>query len=130
MNSLPNYIIVDDDHFSNTLCKMQIQRTLGDVDIRTFEQPEEALFSIKNQNNENTEATILLLDLHMKTTTGWEFIEEFEKLGEGLTMDTRIYILSSSVDPRDKNKAEGIKYIKGFISKPLNRETILLIAKA
>jgi response regulator RpfG family c-di-GMP phosphodiesterase len=130
MSTARKYIIVDDDHFSNVLCKMQLQRTLGDVDIKTFEVPEEGLSFIKSENNKGVAATIVFLDLNMHTLTGWEFIELFEKFGEEVKKDTSIYILSSSVDPRDKSKAEGIKYIKGFISKPLNREAILSIAEA
>ena len=127
MSAIRKYIIVDDDPFNNILCKMQIEITLGDVDIKTFEIPEEGLAFIQNDYIKNLEPIILFLDINMPTLTGWEFMEEYEKFSDEVKEQIRIFILSSSVDPRDKDKAEANKYIKGFISKPLDRETILAI---
>jgi len=56
-------------------------------------------------------------------------MEQYEKFSEEVKNQISIYILSSSVDPRDKDKAEANKYIKGFISKPLEEETVLSIAE-
>ena len=64
----------------------------------------------------------------MPSITGWEFLDQYEKFSEDVKKQISIYILSSSVDPRDKDKAEANKYIKGFISKPLDKAMILSIA--
>jgi response regulator RpfG family c-di-GMP phosphodiesterase len=127
MSAIRKYIIIDDDPFNNILCKMQIEITLGDVDIKIFEIPEEGLAFIQNDYIKSIEPIILFLDINMPTLSGWEFMEEYEKFGDEVKEQIRIFILSSSVDPRDKDKAEANKYIKGFISKPLDRETILAI---
>lgn len=128
MNTVRKYIIVDDDPFNNTLCSMILKNFLGEVDIKTFTVPEEGLAFIENEYMTNLEPVILFLDINMPTLTGWEFIEQYEKFSEEVKKQISIYILSSSVDQRDKDKAKANQYIKDFISKPLKRETILSIS--
>ena len=38
---------------------------------------------------------------------------------------TSIYILSSSIDPNDHNKAKSFDIVKGFVPKPLTPTTIV-----
>lgn len=128
MNTVQKYILVDDDTFNNIISNMEIESALGEVDIKTFEIPEEGLAFIQNEYSKSLMPAILFLDINMPTLTGWEFMEQYEKLNEEIKNQISIYILSSSVDPRDKDKAEANKYIKGFISKPLQSEVILSIA--
>ena len=71
---------------------------------------------------------LIFLDINMPSMTGWEFLEYFDKLDDIIKNHFKIYILSSSVDQRDKDKANTNSYIKGFISKPLTREIILSVA--
>ena len=128
MNTVRKYIIVDDDSFNNTICNIILKNILGEVDIKTFTVPEEGLVFIENEYVTNLEPTILFLDINMPTLTGWEFMERYEKFSEEVKKQISIYILSSSVDQRDKDKAKANQYIKDFISKPLKRETILSIS--
>ena len=125
MNTGLKYVAVDDDSFNNMLCSMIIEDTLGEVDINTFTKPEEGLAFIENVES----PTVLFLDINMPTLTGWEFLEQYEKFSEEVKMQINIYILSSSVDQRDMNKANENKYVKGFISKPLDFETVISIAE-
>ena len=115
MNTELKYVAVDDDSFNNMLCSMIIEDTLGEVDITTFTKPEEGLAFIENVKS----PTILFLDINMPTLTGWEFLEQYEKFSEKVKMYVSIYILSSSLYQRDKDRANQNKHVKGFISKPL-----------
>src|SRR5579872_2264795 len=124
MNTELKYVAVDDDSFNNLLCSMIIEDTLGHVDITTFTKPEEGLAFIENVKS----PTVLFLDINMPMINGWEFLERYEKFSEKVKMNVSIYILSSSLDRRDKDRANANKYVKGFISKPLESEIITLIA--
>jgi CheY-like chemotaxis protein len=123
------YIIVDDDPFNNMICCMIIKRTLGEVDTKTFTVPEEGLIFIQKKYKFSLNHTILLLDINMPTLTGWEFLERYEKLSEKVKTQINIYLHSSSLNQIDRDKAKANKYVKDFISKPLNSETILSIAE-
>jgi len=127
MSLKKKYIIVDDDPTNNIICNIMLEMVLGKVDIKTFESPEKGLSFIKNEYSKSLFPTVLFLDINMPTLTGWQFMEEFEKLGKKVKDKISVYILSSSVDSRDKDKARANKYIKGFISKPLEKEVILSV---
>ena len=125
MSAIQKYILVDDDPFNNIISRIEIESILSEVDIKVFEIPEEALAFIQNEYIKSMMPTILFLDINMPTLTGWEFMEEYEKFSEGVKKQISIYILSSSVDPRDTDKAKTNKHIKGYISKPLQGEVVL-----
>ena len=125
MNKDLKYVAVDDDSFNNMLCTMIIEDTLGEeVDITTFTKPEEGLAFVKNVNG----PTVLFLDINMPTLSGWEFLELYDMFSEEVKTHLRIYMLSSSLDQRDKDKASRNKYVNGFLSKPLESDAIMSIA--
>ncbi len=125
---IQNYIIVDDDTLNNKICSMRLRSKLGEVDIKTFSAPEEGLAYIQNEYTKIVKPTILFLDINMPTLTGWEFLDQYDELSEEVKEHISIYILSSSIDMHDKNRAQANKYVKGFISKPLEIKTVLSIA--
>lgn len=119
------YVIVDDDPFNNMICAMVIEDSLGQADTKAFTKPEEGLVYIR----ENVKSpTVLFLDINMPTLTGWEFLEQYRDFSEEVKTQVSIYILSSSLDHRDKAKADRNKYVKGFISKPLEFDIVASIA--
>ena len=60
--------------------------------------------------------------------TGWQFLERLENEGAVVSERLLIYILSSSVDIADKEKAEVNPHIKDYIMKPLTAQEVHLFA--
>jgi CheY-like chemotaxis protein len=129
MNSSLKYIIVDDDPFNNMLCNMTLKKTLGEVDTKIFTAPEEGLLFIKNNFDINSEHTVLFLDINMPTLTGWDFLDQYEDFSEEVKMQISIYLVSSSIDKHDWEKAKENKYVKDFLVKPMFSDTIISIAE-
>ena len=117
---IKQFLIVDDDPQNNSLSRMAIRKVLGNVPVKDFEVPETGLEYIGKdfETGSSDEKTVLLLDINMPTMTGWEFLEEFDKLSENIKMQFQIFMLSSSVDPSDIERATD------FIEKPLNKEDL------
>lgn len=114
------FIVIDDEAISNTLCKLVISRATGKEGISTFQEPEAALKAISEPSGStDTLCTILFLDLNMPTMTGWEFLDVYKSFGKVIHDQYRIYILTSSVDDRDKAKAGSNPLVCGIFSKPL-----------
>lgn len=126
MKPVKRYLIVDDDKSNNLLCKMVLKKVLGDIDITTYENPREGLSYIESEykNTEFNSPTILFLDINMPDISGWEFLEIYKDYSENIHKQFTIYMLSSSVDYKDKSLAEENPLVKGFISKPLTRDIV------
>lgn len=125
MKNLRHFIIIDDDPINNMICSMVIEHTLETAEVISYTNADEGFNHIMNRKKDL--ATILFLDINMPEMSGWEFLEKFETLDESLKTNFSIYLLSSSVNMEDKSLAVGNPYVKGFISKPLKKETILEI---
>ena len=128
MKNLPRFVVVDDDPLNNAICQVIIKTTLADVEVKTFTLPEKVLEYILAEYSINGNEAILLLDLNMPTMTAWEFLEEFEKLDERVKKRLKIYILSSSLDPRDIERASSNKNVFDYIVKPLTSEIVITIS--
>jgi CheY-like chemotaxis protein len=127
MNISYRFIIVDDDRVNNNLCKFSIKSILNNSEIIVFTNPLKALEFIA-ANTDSPFKSILFLDLNMPEMTGWEFLTEFEKFNEGIKNRYMIYILSSSVSPKDKEAALSCKRIVDYLVKPLTDKLILSAA--
>ena len=119
MEAKTKFIIIDDDHVNNTICQMTIQIGLPNSDIKTFLIAEEGLAYISTKYLTTDNPTILLLDINMPSLSGWDFLDLYENLDTKIKEQIQIHMLSSSVDPNDKKRAEKNKNVKGFIEKPI-----------
>jgi CheY-like chemotaxis protein len=123
-----NYILVDDDEFNNVLATLSIELVNPEACITAFEKPEAALTFIIEQYTPVSARTILLLDINMPKMNGWQFMEAFEKFPAGIKKQFSVYIVSSSVDPRDVTRAEDNENVHGFLSKPVEPDMIAKLA--
>ncbi|UPQ77996.1 response regulator [Flavobacterium azooxidireducens] len=121
------FIIVDDDHFSNLLSKIVLGKLFEEVEVKDFLVPELALDYIKAEfeYHQSAEKTTLFLDINMPTLSGWEFLNMFDKLSEAVKNNFQIYMLSSSIDPADIQRAKQNPLVIDFIEKPLNKAVLM-----
>lgn len=127
----PRFIAIDDDPVNNLICKLTIEMVAGAPDIITFTNAALGFDYIMNQyaaNHDKTE-TVLLLDINMPVMSGWEFLERFDNLGEDVKSLFKIFILSSSVDERDKQRSYANKNVNAFMVKPLVKDNVVAILK-
>ncbi|MEO1254002.1 MAG: response regulator, partial [Bacteroidota bacterium] len=75
-------------------------------------------------NNQEPQPGIILLDLNMPGMNGWEFLDHYEKIPLEKRLNTVLAILTTSVNPDDKIKAQKRPTVKEFFSKPLKKEHI------
>ena len=130
MKKIDTICIIDDDEIYQLFTKKAIQKL--DISKRTlsFYNGEDAINYIKNliQTDEHL-PDIILLDINMPFMDGWQFMDEFMKIKEQIKQKTTIYIVSSSIAPSDKSRAVGYEEIAGYISKPVETDTLLKIVQ-
>lgn len=128
MTNENRFIIIDDDKLNNKICTTLIDKLYSSPHVTAFTEAEEGLKYIISEYTANPDITALLfLDIKMPVMDAWGFLEEFEKVDEGIKKRIRIYILSSSIDKRDMDRAQANKYVEYYLIKPLTKESISLI---
>jgi CheY-like chemotaxis protein len=118
--------IVDDDKLNNLLGVHLIRKTVETAEVKCFEYPAEALkyFYQLSQEDMTDQPNVILLDINMPEISGWDFLVEFEQLPVEFKKRFDIYMVTSSIDPQDRRRADAINFIKGFISKPLRADIL------
>jgi CheY-like chemotaxis protein len=119
-NTTPDFIVIDDDRVNNKICRRIIHNVAPEAEIQTFFDPNAGLVHIQSSyGTYDANAVILLLDINMPTLFGWEVLEEFKKFSVIIRQHFKIFMLTSSVDPGDKERASDNPLIAGYIEKPL-----------
>jgi CheY-like chemotaxis protein len=74
--------------------------------------------------------SVIFLDLNMPIMNGWEFLEGFVKIPNNNREKVTIYIISSSVDPRDLQRIKDYKVVNNYILKPISPDDLSTILKS
>ncbi|WNJ20722.1 response regulator [Pontibacter sp. G13] len=121
MAAYRNVMLVDDNEIDNIINEKIIEANSFADNILVFQTGQEALDFLKaNQNNEETLPEIVFLDINMPIMDGFQFLEDFEKFSETVLDKCRIIMLSSSISPKDIDRAASSRYVKKYLNKPLN----------
>jgi len=120
MSSPINICIVDDDDIYQFTVVKTLELLEFEKNIMSFSDGEEALnFLINNFNKNQKLPDVIFLDINMPIMDGFQFMEEYGKIKSRLSKKTVIYMVSSSVDPIDIEKAKRISDVSDYIIKPI-----------
>ncbi|MFP2995491.1 response regulator [Spongiivirga sp. MCCC 1A20706] len=119
--------IIDDDNLYLKIVSRIIESKDLCKDIVIFKNGKEAIdhFSTLVDLPENRRVPdVIFLDLNMPIMDGWEFLDEFLKIDEAVRQRITLYVVSSSIDPRDINRAKSFETVKDYLVKPLSLEAL------
>lgn len=111
--------LIDDDFIHQFGMKRMIQRYQPTEGIIEFSNGLDAINFFKAPHNEEEIPELIFLDINMPVMNGWEFMDEFVKIRSTIQKKIDIYILSSSTDSLDIQKAKSNPGITDYIVKPL-----------
>ncbi len=119
---LPKKIILIDDSFTtNFLNQMVIQKSKYDQPVETFQNPEDAVTSIQIEHADSSEL-LIFVDINMPVLDGWQVVQRLEEIG--IVQQNVIVMLTSSIDPKDQQRALDSSAIHDFRTKPLTIEML------
>lgn len=123
---LNSILLVDDDKDCNFFHQRLINKMNCVDTINVVKDGREALDFLNSvPNNKPLKPDIIFLDLNMPRMTGWEFLEEYEKLEHEKKAKIIIVMLATSLHTGDVERVE--KYqniINGYKTKYLDEKTM------
>ncbi|MBC8052354.1 MAG: response regulator [Sphingobacteriaceae bacterium] len=127
MNSTLQYIIIDDDETNNMISKYMLRQALGkETDVVAFTSAREGIDFIASSYSELVRfRQILFLDINMPEINGWQTLELINELEPAIKNRLITFMLSSSIDPKDRKRASDHPLVYQFIEKPLTPEKLL-----
>lgn len=117
---MKHFLLIDDDGIFNFIHTEVIKTVDPSAQIDTFNSSTDGfsyLVSMLEQHQKLPD--YLFLDIRMPEMDGFELLERLKKYPIELTNGMKVYMLTSSLDDRDRSKAFNSPLVKGFKSKTL-----------
>ena len=114
-------LLIDDNYIDNFVTRKILESGNFAEKIIVQQSPQDALTAIQQGI---IKPDVIFLDIRMPVMTGFEFLEEYDKLELDLENPVKIFMLSSSLDPTDMHNSRNSRHVAQFIHKPLTYEAL------
>jgi two-component system chemotaxis response regulator CheY len=126
----PIVAIIDDDKIFQLTASKTILASQVTNRILQFENGEDALQFLKsNLSNPSVLPDYIFLDINMPFVDGWMFLEDYATLKSALSKAATIYMVSSSIDPRDITRAKSNSHVTDYVVKPVTSDKFAALLK-
>lgn len=118
-------LLIDEDATNNLIFRKLAASTKLAEDLEIYISALDALEYLNNcVKTSDTLPEIIFLDIRMPIMSGWEFLEEYQKIKASFNTEIKIFILSTSNNPNDFEKAKKYSDVKKYLVKPLSIKTL------
>ena len=114
-------MLIDDDADDNYYHQVILKKMDITDHIEVAESGPEALDYLRK---EGQVPDIIFLDINMPGMSGWDFLDEYKKLDTREKTKVIIVMLTTSISPADREKADKMPEITSFQSKPMTKEML------
>jgi len=120
MPKIQSLCVIDDDVIYQFAVKLTIKQLGLAEQVLTFSNGELAQkYFVENAENKSVLPDVLLLDINMPVMDGWDFLIWFSENKKTISKNIPIFMVSSSIDWRDIERAKSFEEVIDYVSKPL-----------
>jgi CheY-like chemotaxis protein len=113
-------LLIDDNYIDNFVTSKILETASFAEQVVVYQSAGKAVEALRDGT---VKPDVIFLDIRMPLMSGFEFLQEYDKLE--IDKDAiKIFMLSSSLDPTDIRKSTANKYITQFIHKPLTFQVL------
>jgi len=118
-------LLIDDDRTSNILHRRIIRKIDPNLKLRDCTNGEEAMQILQSAFDQGLPAPqLIFVDLNMPVCDGWCFADSFGTLAESWRLHSRLYILTTSLNPEDQERTIAHPLFAGIFDKGCSTESI------
>mgnify|MGYP001454488945 CR=1 FL=1 len=116
-------VLIDDSDIDLFIQRRFLEVYNFSEELVLYRSAEEALNWLKMLNGEPP-PDVIFLDLNMPDIDGFSFLENFDNLPDGIKQKSKIVVLTSSNNKKDRDQAFTNSSVIQFITKPLKQSDI------
>jgi CheY-like chemotaxis protein len=118
-------LVIDDDEPTNFLNQIIIENSGCAQFVKAVQSGQEALdYLTAKEKVQCPRPDLIFLDINMPAMNGWEFLEKYRSLSKEEQGKIMVVMLTTSLFPEDRLKAEDLPEVSGFENKPLTTEKL------
>ena len=113
-------LLIDDSEIDNYINKAIVLKSKFVTEVVVKTSGLKALNYLKGLEDDPDDfPDVIFLDIRMPEMDGFEFIEQYKNLSKETKDKCRVFMLSSSINPKDVERSESYIEIEKHLAKPL-----------